>query len=138
MKLSNFKIFETAKMFAHFPQYICAIVILAIQLIYSIPYQKLQLWGNGNTISQASHETLPLLHVACAEGNMKLVNTLIDCGVDVNETDQDGWPAIHYAVCAGYFECADKLISHGAKLKRYSNTVMNTYCQEIRNTIQTY
>ena len=125
-------------MFAYFPQYISVKLILPIQLFYSIPCQKFHLWGNRNTINQASRETLPLLHVACAEGNMELVNTLIDCGVDVNETDQDGWPAIHYAVCAGYFKCADKLISHGAKLRRYSNIVMNTYCQEIRYAIQSY
>ena len=86
--------------------------------------------------SNVDLETLPLLHVACAEGNIDLINTLLDCGVDVDEIDRNGWPAMHYAICAGHFECAQKLIAKGATLKKYSNRVMNTYCNEIRKTIQ--
>lgn len=83
------------------------------------------------------NKTLPLLHVAAAEGNKDLLKTLIDVGVDVNEIDASGWPALHYAVCSGHFECAQLLLVKGATLENYSNKVMNNYCSAIRDCIRT-
>ena len=105
-------------------------------LFFSIPYANFKLWSNDTSTSNTNLDTLPLLHVACAEGNIELVKTLIDCGVNVNEIDHSGWPAIHYAVCAGHFECVSILIHHGATLKTYTNRVMNTYCNELRRTME--
>lgn len=105
-------------------------------LIYSLPYRKFHLWSDDTTERNTDPDTLPLLHVASGEGNLDLIETLLDCGVNVNEIDRNGLPAIHYAVSAGNFECAQKLISHGADLETYSNKVVNKYCTEIRKTIQ--
>lgn len=104
--------------------------------LFSVPYDKFKVWAGEKSEANANAETLPLLHVACSEGNTDLLKTLIDCGVDVHELDSNGWPALHYAICSGYFECAELLISKGSSLSLYSNKVMNTYCSEVRKTIQ--
>jgi len=95
------------------------------------------MWSEGKIDMEAESSTLPLLHVAAGEGNTDLLKTLLEVGVDVNEIDNCGWPALHYAVCAGHFECAQLLLAKGATLKNYSNKVMNNYCTAVRECIRT-
>uniref|UniRef100_A0A7M5WJS3 Uncharacterized protein n=1 Tax=Clytia hemisphaerica TaxID=252671 RepID=A0A7M5WJS3_9CNID len=102
-----------------------------------VPPNAFDLWSEGKVDIETESSTLPLLHVAAGEGNAELLKTLLDVGVDMNELDQCGWPALHYAVCAGHFECAQLLLSRGATLKNYSNRVMNTYCTAVRDCIRT-
>ncbi|XP_012564904.2 uncharacterized protein LOC105849132 [Hydra vulgaris] len=68
----------------------------------------------------------PLLHIAASNGNMELLKTLSDVGVDLNEHNSAGWPALHYAICSGNFEAAHFLINKGASIIPYSNRVINT------------
>ena len=103
----------------------------------SVPLPAFDVWSDGKVEIDTNSGSLPLLHVAAGEGNKQLVSTLIHVGVDINEMDQCGWPALHYAVCAGHFECAQLLLSKGATLNSYSNKVMNTYCSAVRDCIRT-
>ena len=99
-------------------------------------YQTFELWRNDNLEVCDINETRPLLHVACAEGNIELIKTLLDCGVGINEPDNNGWPPIHYAICSGNYRCAQELLNHDAKLDSYTNKVMNTYFDEIRKSLR--
>ncbi|KAF0977787.1 hypothetical protein FDP41_003109 [Naegleria fowleri] len=54
---------------------------------------------------------LTLLHMACREGHLSVVNYLIDSGADVNITDREKYTALHYAVGGNYTEIATSLIS---------------------------
>ena len=104
--------------------------------IYSVSQPASDLWSDGKVDIDTECPSLPLLHVAAGEGNKELCKTLIDVGVDINELDHFGWPALHYAVCSGHFDCAQLLLSKGATLNSYSNRVMNTYCAAVRDCIR--
>ncbi|XP_075038011.1 ankyrin repeat domain-containing protein 31 isoform X2 [Mixophyes fleayi] len=54
------------------------------------------------------------LHQASKKGDLKLVNALIEAGVDVNQKDNAGWMAIHEASCNGYTEIIRALLQAGA------------------------
>lgn len=102
-----------------------------------VPKRSFDIWSDGKVDIDLDHtRTLPLIHVAAGEGNIELLKTLIDVGVDINELDHAGWPALHYAICAGHFECAQLLMTKGSSLQGYSNRVMNSYCSIVRESIR--
>ena len=105
-------------------------------LTSSIPQQPFHIWSSGKIDIDPENDTLPLLHVAAGEGNVELLKTLLDVGVDINEVDIAGWPALHYAICTGHFNCAQLLMEKGAVLQTYSNKVMNSYCSAVRDCIR--
>lgn len=112
------------------------IIYIYFFVSFRVPKYPFDVWAGGKVDIEPENKTLPLLHVAAADGDCELLKTLLDIGVDVNEYDVTGWPALHYAVCSGHFECAQLLINKGATLQNYSNKVMNTYCSELRNCIR--
>ena len=50
-------------------------------------------------------------------GDLEAVEDFIAVGKDVNETDEDGRTALHYAVAYNHADIADELISNGASLE---------------------
>ena len=50
-------------------------------------------------------------------GDLEAVEDFIAVGKDVNESDQDGRTALHYAVAYNYADIAAELISNGASLE---------------------
>ena len=73
-----------------------------------------------------------MLHIAASSGKTELIKKLIDAGVDLNEKDGEGWPAIHYAIVNGHFECASLLIEYGVEIKCYAEDVVKDYYKAIR------
>ena len=75
---------------------------------------------------------MPFLHVAASSGNIELLQTLIKAGVDLNEKNEEGWPAIHYAIVNGHFQCAAILIENGVDVNCYTDDIVKDYCKAIR------
>lgn len=76
--------------------------------------------------------SVPLLHVAAADGDIELLKTLIGVGVDLNERDSKGWPALHYAIGKGHFQCAALLLESGVNLNCYTDEIVKDYFKTIR------
>ena len=76
--------------------------------------------------------SVPLLHLAAADGDIELLKTLIGVGVDLNERDSKGWPALHYAIGKGHFECAALLLESGVNLSYYTDEIVKDYFKTIR------
>ncbi len=55
-----------------------------------------------------------LLHKTVREGNLKDVQTLLKFGIDINEQDEDGNTALHYAVILKNLEIFNFLLANGA------------------------
>ena len=53
---------------------------------------------------------------ACARGDLKKVERLVDCGVDVNSADKSQMSALHYAAMHARDEVIKSLISRGAEV----------------------
>lgn len=56
------------------------------------------------------------LLAACARGDLKKVERLVDCGVDVNAADKSQMTALHYASMHARDEVIKSLISRGAEV----------------------
>jgi hypothetical protein len=57
-----------------------------------------------------------LLLSACARGDLKTVERLVDCGLDVNSADQNQMNALHYASTHARDAIIEFLISRGAEV----------------------
>ena len=51
-------------------------------------------------------------------GNIRLLQTLVDAGADVNLADKDGWTPLSVAAFHGHAECIKALLAAGADPKR--------------------
>ncbi|EXJ93077.1 hypothetical protein A1O3_01633 [Capronia epimyces CBS 606.96] len=60
-----------------------------------------------------TQQALPL-EEAAASGNLAIVRLLLECGVDPNHRDRDGWSAIHWAAEEGHLEIVRLLLEAGA------------------------
>ncbi|EAX93344.1 hypothetical protein TVAG_181370 [Trichomonas vaginalis G3] len=86
--------------------------------------------GNQNIISKACEEGLwkkennsegNVLHVACAKGNLRFVQSLIESGCNINEKNKYGNTPIFFAVYENYLEVVKYLISVGADKEAKDN-----------------
>ncbi|KAL7540350.1 hypothetical protein ACHAXR_010843 [Thalassiosira sp. AJA248-18] len=62
----------------------------------------------------------PPLHAALVNDHVNTVSVLLECGVDVDQTDKDGRTAISAAAKLGLFEMCQMLILHGANVNKRS------------------
>ncbi|XP_022917423.2 tonsoku-like protein [Onthophagus taurus] len=65
------------------------------------------------------------LHTACIQGNLVLVERLLDQGHAVNVRDNCGWLPIHEACINGHFEIVERLIQKGAAINDRGGTLCN-------------
>ena len=56
------------------------------------------------------------LHQAAFSGQLAMLNTLLEKGLDVNAVCKDGDTPVHYAACQGERECVEALAAAGADL----------------------
>lgn len=61
-----------------------------------------------------SHKALPKLHVAAIEGEVEEIKELLAAKAKVNEMDEQGYTALHYACAEGERRAAQVLIENGA------------------------
>ena len=78
--------------------------------------------------SEGSDVTDPFpVHYAAKYGKLKQLQKMITTGKNVNALDADGWPAIHYALTAGNFECVACLLNAGANITDYARGRTSKY-----------
>eukprot|EP00808_Paulinella_micropora_P009577 g20227.t1 len=65
------------------------------------------------------------LHVAASEGNVDLIEAIVDLGADLEAKNRMGSTALHRAVSAGQLVAAEKLIDLGASIDT-TNNIGNT------------
>ena len=59
---------------------------------------------------------LSVLHEACRDGRLDLVEALLSGDCSINATDGRGYTPLHYAVESRYFELVSTLVSHGSDI----------------------
>jgi ankyrin repeat protein len=62
------------------------------------------------------------LMLAIETEKVEIVQSLIEAGADVNQTDEDGWTPIMYATLEGYFDIVKILIEAGADVNSESSS----------------
>ncbi|XP_072165081.1 protein phosphatase 1 regulatory subunit 12B-like isoform X4 [Diadema setosum] len=69
-------------------------------------------WLNSKVVKDRRHPKTgaTALHVASAKGYIKVMNILIQTGVDVNAKDNDGWTPLHAASHWGHKEACEVLV----------------------------
>ena len=53
------------------------------------------------------------LHIACASGNIRMVETLLGDNADPEKTDAYKWNALFYATYGGNIRCVEKILNEG-------------------------
>jgi len=77
--------------------------------------------GEGDA-EEGDAEEVPNLHSAASEGDAAKLKELLEAGdVDVDEQDDEGRTALHFAAGYGELECATLLIGRGAKVDLLDN-----------------
>ena len=67
------------------------------------------------------------LHNAARSGKVKLLLKFIADGMNVNATDAEGWPPVHYALTSGHFDCVATLLQAGANISDYTKGRTSKY-----------
>jgi len=57
------------------------------------------------------------LFEAVCRGDLMEAQACLKAGADMNELDEEGWTALHYAVASGHVEICEALIEFGADLE---------------------
>ena len=65
-------------------------------------------------ITAKDNDGMALIHWAADRGDVAVVATLLDLGVDVDETDDEGQTALHFAASCGHLEVAELLLDRHA------------------------
>ena len=71
-------------------------------------------WYRGNDCSTA-------LHWAASNGNMNIVEILLDRGIDINSKDTYGNTALHYAAMNGKMNIVEILVDRGIDINSKNN-----------------
>ena len=76
-------------------------------------------WKNSGYIADAPHSKTgaSALHVAAAKGYMKVMNLLIQAGMEVNIQDYDGWTPMHAATHWAQREACELLAENFANME---------------------
>ena len=72
----------------------------------------LQKYGADLNLPDKLYQWTPLFHAA-SEGHVECLQTLLQCGVDVDIVDEKGLSAMYYATWEGHLECMRLLASVG-------------------------
>ncbi|MAD25531.1 MAG: hypothetical protein CMO44_15325, partial [Verrucomicrobiales bacterium] len=56
------------------------------------------------------------IHDAAESGDLSIVQTLINTGIDVNQKNEDGWTPLHIAASKNHREIVELLIDNGADI----------------------
>jgi ankyrin repeat protein len=81
----------------------------------------LNLISNGEDVNQ-EQDGVPLLFVACQNGNLKIVKILIEHGADVNKSEKSSdSTSILTAAQHGYLKIVELLIEHGADVNKVNS-----------------
>lgn len=78
--------------------------------------EMIKKFESGNLLYLTESSGQNLVHAAAQAGNAKLVNLLIEKGVDYDIKDIHGWTPLTTAINAGALEVANLLISRNASL----------------------
>ncbi|CAB1455779.1 unnamed protein product [Pleuronectes platessa] len=66
-------------------------------------------------VDSIDSEGRTVLSIASAQGNVEVVRTLLDRGLDENHRDDAGWTPLHMASFEGHRQVCDALIEQGAR-----------------------
>jgi ankyrin repeat protein len=66
-----------------------------------------------------------LISIILLNNNIKIIEFLLECKINVNFIDESGKSALMYAVEKGYFDVAILLIKHNANIYMIDNNAKN-------------
>ena len=95
-------------------------------------YSKISSNPNGININYKDENGNTALHYACDEGNLKIVEILLEVKCDPNIKNIHKQTPLHLSAKRGYFDISKLLIEHGAQLNLYDsekNTPIHYVCQ---------
>lgn len=75
-----------------------------------------QMAAEGRDLEAYDHQGATPLHIAAANGYLRVVECLLDHNVATNVKDNDDWQPVHAAACWGHLEVLELLVHHGADL----------------------
>lgn len=70
----------------------------------------------GGDLEYKDHQGATPLHIAAANGYLRVVELLLDQHVSIDVEDNDKWQPVHAAACWGHLEVLVLLVQHGADL----------------------
>uniref|UniRef100_A0A1I8NDC8 Uncharacterized protein n=1 Tax=Musca domestica TaxID=7370 RepID=A0A1I8NDC8_MUSDO len=95
---------------------------------------------NGGDLEQPDEQGATPLHIAAANGYIRVVEFLLEQHVNVDAVDKDMWSPVHAAACWGHLEVLEMLAQCGADLniKNKDDETPSDICEdpEIRERIE--
>ncbi|XP_053992410.1 protein phosphatase 1 regulatory subunit 16A-like isoform X1 [Hylaeus volcanicus] len=70
----------------------------------------------GGDLEYKDHQSATPLHIAAANGYLRVVEFLLDQHVSTDVEDNDRWQPVHAAACWGHLEVLELLVQNGADL----------------------
>ncbi|XP_043263353.1 protein phosphatase 1 regulatory subunit 16A-like isoform X3 [Colletes gigas] len=70
----------------------------------------------GGDLDYKDHQSATPLHIAAANGYLRVVEFLLDQHVSTDVEDNDKWQPVHAAACWGHLEVLELLVQNGADL----------------------
>lgn len=71
---------------------------------------------HGQDLEYQDHQGATPLHIAAANGYVRVVEFLLDQHVSTDHRDNDDWQPVHAAACWGHLEVLEMLVQNGADL----------------------